>query len=203
MKKILFFILACLCFTGIDTVAQTLEQVSNVPQKETKAERKAREKKLQAIADSVAFIEANNAIDANYFVVTAEKISLGNTGYMYMTPEGSTNFVLVQGEKATVQLAVNNGHLGYNGLGGITVEGTVSGMKKKISKKGDINYSFNVNGVGISAQINILVYKNCNSAVVDVTPNLNSDRMVVYGPIIPYRQNGNNSTTMFKGSTIP
>lgn len=203
MKKYLFFMLFCFGLANFAAQAQTIEQVTNVPKNETKAEKKAREKKMQAIADSVAFVEANNAIDANYFVITADKISLGNEGYMYMTPEGSTNFILVQGDKATVQLAFNNGHLGANGLGGITVEGTAYGMKKKITKKGDIEYNFNVNGAGISAQVSITVYKNSNKTMAYVSPNLNSERMIVYGPLIPYRQGKNNKVHMFKGSTIP
>lgn len=203
MKKYLFFMLFCFGLANFAASAQTVEQVNNVPKNETKAEKKAREKKMQAIADSVAFVEANNAIDANYFVITADKISLGNEGHMYMTPEGSTNFILVQGDKATVQLAFNNGHLGANGLGGITVEGTAYGMKKKITKKGDIDYSFNVNGAGISAQVSITVYKNSNKTMAYVSPNLNSERMIVYGPLIPYRQGRNNKVQMFKGSTRP
>ena len=111
--------------------AQELTQITNIPENETKEERKAREKRLEALRDSIAFLEANMAIDSSYFVITAERISLDNK-INIMAPEQSTNFVLVQGNKAIVQLAFNNGFSGLNGLGGITVEGTVNNRKKKI-----------------------------------------------------------------------
>lgn len=200
MKKILILILAIVGLADTGVFAQTIEQVTGVPENETKAERKAREKRLKALADSVAFVEANNAIDANYFVITADRLTLGN-GYSVMAPEPSTNFILVQGDKATVQIAFNNGHMGLNGLGGITVEGTVRSMKKEITKKGDIRYDFSVQGTAISAQVNIVVYKNSNSAMAYINSNFNSAKMTVYGPLIPYDHNSQYS--MFKGKTMP
>ena len=202
MKKFFILLLLCIGFTDVSAVAQTIEQVSGVPQNETKAGRKAREKRLQALADSISYVEASNAIDANYFVITADKISLGNSGHMYMTPDGSTNFILVQGSKSTIQLAFNNGRMGQNGLGGVTVEGTVSGMKKKITKKGDIHYDFNVQGVGVSAQVNVVVYKGSNSASAYVNPNFSSDKMTVYGPLVPYDMKRDKTKT-FIGNTLP
>lgn len=188
MKRIKLMIVALLlAVAGGDALAQTIEQVSGVPQNETKAERKAREKKLKALADSVAFVDAQAGVAERYFVITAERMALGNTGRMYNMPNSSTNFILVQGDKATVQIAFENGMLGANGLGGITVEGMVGDIKKSVSKKGDVSYSFNVQGTGISAQITIDLYKNSNQAVAVVDPNFFSGRLTVYGPLIPYK----------------
>ncbi len=205
MKQKMRFLILAFALIGmcVNMTAQEIRQV-NVPQNETKEERKAREKRLEELRDSIAYLEAKMAIDSGYFVITADRMSLGNRGINIMSPESNTNFVLVQGDRAVVQLAFNNGFSGLNGLGGITVEGTVTNKKKSVSKKGDINYDFSVTGTGISAQINIVVYKNSNEARAFINPNFHSQDMTVYGPLIPYdMRNGNVGNRIFKGSTLP
>lgn len=169
--------------------AQTIKQVGGVPENETKAERKAREKRLQVLADSISFIEAKTAIDENYFVITANRIAFGTTGRVDVAPDASTNFVLVQGSKAIIQLASPTRAAGPNGLGGFTAEGQVSGKKLKVDKKGNIKYDFNVIGPGISAQVSISVTSKSNSATAYITSNVDSYRLTIYGPLTPYKHN--------------
>lgn len=195
--------LAIIAISAHTLPAQELRQITGIPENETKEERKAREKRLEALRDSIAFVEAQRALDSSYFVITADRIMLDNRVNI-MSPEAGTNFVLVQGDKAIVQLAFNTGFSGLNGLGGITVEGTVGKRKRKVSKKGDISYDFSVNGTSISAQVYITVYKNSNQAMVYINPNFNSNSMTVYGPLIPYDHNGDRyGNKVFQGRTIP
>ena len=187
MKSIKLLLIALLlAVAGGDAFAQKIEQVTGIPKNETKAEKKAREKKLKALADSIAFIDAQKGVAEGYFVVTADRMMLGNSGRMYNSPNSSTNFILVQGDTGTVQIAFENGMMGANGLGGITVEGMIGNIKSSTSKNGDVHYSFSILGTGISAQITIDLYKNSNQAVAIVSPNFMSDRLTVYGPLIPY-----------------
>ncbi len=196
-------ILAIAAFSAQAIPAQELKQITGIPENETKEERKAREKRLEALRDSIAFVEAQMALDSSYFVITADRIMLDNRVNI-MSPNAGTNFVLVQGDKAIVQLAFNTGYSGLNGLGGITVEGTIGNRKTKVSKKGDISYSFSVNGISISAQVYITVYKNTNQTMVYINPNFNSNTMTVYGPLIPYDHNGDRyGNKVFQGRTIP
>ena len=188
MKHIRIFVMAMLLSLACgEAVAQQIEQVTGVPKNETKAERNAREKKLRALADSVAFIDAQMGVADRYFVITADRMMLGNSGRMYNFPNSSTNFILVQGDRGTVQIAFENGMLGANGLGGITVEGMVGDIRKTVSKKGDVQYIFSILGTGISAQVTIDLYRNSNQAVAVVSPNFFADRLTVYGPLIPYK----------------
>ena len=187
IKLIIAILVISVCSQNV--YSQTIKQVRGVPQNETKAERKAREKRLKAMADSVAFIEASNALDSANFVITADRMTMGNSGRMFSSPNSSTNFILLQGDEATVQIAFDNGAPGLNGLGGITVEGAVSGLKRSQTKKGDLCYDFSVQGVAISAQISIVVYKGGNSAMAIVSPNFHSQKLTVYGPLIPYKMN--------------
>lgn len=202
MMRILV-ILAIAAFSAHALPAQELKQITGIPENETKEERKAREKRLEALRDSIAFVEAQMALDSSYFVITADRIMLDNRVNI-MSPNAGTNFVLVQGDKTIVQLAFNTGYSGLNGLGGITVEGTIGNRKTKVSKKGDISYSFSVNGISISAQVYITVYKNTNQTMVYINPNFNSNTMTVYGPLIPYDHNGDRyGNKVFQGRTIP
>ncbi len=199
--RTLVFALFALAIT-LPVAAQEMRQVTGIPKNETKAERKAREKKIEELRDSIAFVEAKMAIDSSYFVVTADRIMLDNRVNV-MAPESSTNFILIQGDNAIVQLALAKAHPGLNGLGGITVNGTIGSRSLKTTKKGDIYYTFNVTGTGISAQITITVYKNSNQAMVYVSPNFNSNTLTVYGPLIPYDHYGTRDNKVFKGRSIP
>ena len=204
MKNLMriFAVMLVATFMAQALPAQELEQISGIPENETKEERKAREKRLEALRDSIAFVEARMALDSSYFVITADRIMLDNR-INIMAPEAGTNFVLVQGDKAIVQLAFNNGFSGLNGLGGITVEGSINNRKTKVSKKGDISYDFSVNGTSISAQVYITVYKNTNQAMVYINPYFNSISMTVYGPLIPYDHQGDRyGNKVFQGRTF-
>ncbi len=204
MGKIMRILVGALLAMAIilPAAAQELQQVTGIPENETKEERKAREKKLEELRDSIAFVEAKMAIDSSYFVITADRIMLDNR-INVMAPESNTNFILVQGDKAIVQLALSKAHPGLNGLGGITVDGTIGGRKIKTTKKGDIYYTFNVNGTGISAQVTITVYKNSNQSMVYISPNFHSNTLTVYGPLIPYDHYGTRNNKIFKGRSIP
>lgn len=204
MGKIMRILVGALLAMAIilPAAAQELQQVTGIPENETKEERKVREKKLEELRDSIAFVEAKMAIDSSYFVITADRIMLDNR-INVMAPESSTNFILVQGDKAIVQLALSRAHPGLNGLGGITVDGTIGGRKIKTTKKGDIYYTFNVNGTGISAQVTITVYKNSNQSMVYISPNFHSNTLTVYGPLIPYDHYGTRNNKIFKGRSIP
>lgn len=204
MGKIMRILVGALLAMAIilPAAAQELQQVTGIPENETKEERKAREKKLEELRDSIAFVEAKMAIDSSYFVITADRIMLDNR-INVMAPESSTNFILVQGDKAIVQLALSRAHPGLNGLGGITVDGTIGSRKIKTTKKGDIYYTFNVNGTGISAQVTITVYKNSNQSMVYISPNFHSNTLTVYGPLIPYDHYGTRNNKIFKGRSIP
>ena len=205
MKNLMriFAVMLVATFMAQALPAQELEQITGIPENETKEERKAREKRLEAMRDSIAFVEAQMALDSSYFVITADRIMLDNR-INIMSPEAGTNFVLVQGDKAIVQLAFNNGFSGLNGLGGITVEGSINNRKTKVSKKGDISYDFSVNGTSISAQVYITIDKNTNQATVYINPNFNSNSMTVYGPLIPYDHHGDRyGNKVFQGRTFP
>ena len=144
----------------------------------TKAEKKA----LQEHIDSLLFVEADRVV-----------FKYGQTAYV----TSNTNFVSVKDKRAVVQVAFNIPVSGPNGLGGVTVEGSFSDYDLRKDKKGNLNLSINVMGTGISARVDITLYKGSNKASVNITPNFNSNRMTLNGFIVPIEK-----STVFKGRSL-
>ena len=59
---------------------------------------------------------------------------------------------------------------GPNGVGGITVEGTPTGLKMETDKKGITRLSMNVTGNGISAQVTVTLSPSDNRATATIIP---------------------------------
>ena len=106
----------------------------------------------------------------------------------------NTNFVLVNQGRGTVQVAFNTVYPGPNGIGGVTVDGTVSEMKMSTDKRGNINCNFSIQGIGISAQIFLTLTNGGNNATVTISPNFNSNTMTLSGNLLPLNQ-----SNIFKG----
>ena len=62
----------------------------------------------------------------------------------------NTNFVLMNGNRATVQTAFNTPYPGPNGIGGVTVDGNSSDMKMNIDKKRKCELLIQRSGVSAS-----------------------------------------------------
>lgn len=142
------------------------------------------EKRQQAKLDSMRFEIAKEAIENRRFVIVADRIS-GKRGYSVNVNE-TTNFVLVQGDKATVQFAIERGISGFNGLGGLTVEGSITKSEIKYDKKGNLNVTIFVLGSAISADIHFRLPKNSTRCDATVTSTFYGGRLVFSGELHPY-----------------
>ena len=85
-----------------------------------------------------------------------------------------------------VQISPSNFAAGPNGVGGVTVDGSISGMERMVDKKGRTTISFNVMGIGINAQIEIYMTPGTNRASATIYPNFNSNTVWIEGDIVPY-----------------
>ena len=116
---------------------------------ERKAQRDAERAKLRAeeeVQDMAAYQQAVQALKNKQFVLEANQVVFRNGMSAFVT--SNTNFVLMNGNRATVQTAFNTPYPGPNGIGGVTVDGNSSDMKMNIDKKGNVNCSFSVQGIG-------------------------------------------------------
>ena len=151
-------------------------------------------KQLAAIQDSINYKNAVSALEKSNFVLEADQLLFKRGGTAFVS--SNTNFVSLSDNRAIVQVAPFNGG-GPNGVGGITVEGSASNVKVQTDKKGNTTLSMNVMGTGISATVNIFLFKGSNYASVVISPNYNSNRITLRGRLVPKEY-----STVFKGSSF-
>lgn len=162
-----------------------------------RTERKAtreQQKQAQAIQDSIYYAKALRALENLDFVVEADQLVFrrGQTAFV----SSMTNFISLSDEKAVVQVAPFNGG-GPNGVGGVTVEGKASNILTKMDKKGNVTFSMNVMGTGISASVRLQLYKGSNRVSVTVSPNFNSNTVTLNGKLLPTEW-----SSVYKGSSL-
>ena len=124
MKKIILLVFVTL-FCCIDySQAQTTEK------KMTRQEKKEAQKAME----QALFEEARQAIENKAFTLEADRVIFKRGRNAFVS--SNTNFVMVDDDRASVQVAFNIPASGPNGLGGVTVDGNVSGYKIKTDKSG-------------------------------------------------------------------
>lgn len=185
MIKNLFiiFLSFIICATGAWSQTQT--------KKLTREQRKA----FAEYCDSILGEEAKSAIADSAFTLEAYRVIFKDGQSAEVS--SNTNFVRVEGSKATVQVAFNVPFIGQNGLGGVTVDGDISNWTDKTDKRGFHYISFNVTGIGISARVDMVISYSSNQADLTVSPNFNSRRLTLRGVILP-----NYRSRVFQGTTF-
>ena len=166
------FLFMTILVLGVPVYAQSEKRIDTKEKQENVNSRELK-KQLAAIQDSINYKNAVSALESS-----------------------NTNFVSLSDNRAIVQVAPFNGG-GLNGVGGITVEGSASNVKVQTDKKGNTTLSMNVIGTGISATVNIFLFKGSNYASVVISPNYNSNRITLRGRLVPKEY-----STVFKGSSF-
>jgi ATPase subunit of ABC transporter with duplicated ATPase domains len=142
------------------------------------------EHKLNELADSLASIQAIAAMRNQDFVLQIDNVTFSNGNTVYVN--SNINFLSVKGDRAVVQISPSNFAPGPNGLGGVTVDGIISGYQIMTDKKGRVNLTYNVSGIGLNAQIEVYIMPGSSSAQATVYPNFNSNTLWISGTVVPY-----------------
>lgn len=198
MRKFLFLVL--LLSLGWKT------QMFAQEKKMTKAEREAawraeRLKKREAeqakehAQDSIAFVQAVEALRSGSWALEASNITFRNGVTRFVTE--STNYVSINDGTGTIQTAFDNVNISSpNGLGGITLEGSVSGERMSQDGDGNIYYSYTIQGPNLSAVVYITLAANSNEASARIDPNFSGNTITMNGYIYSYDNAG-----VFQGTT--
>ena len=206
MKKVivtLAVIVAGLSVTALDINAQTTSSKARLQQEKEKWQqemeefkaRSADRREIEALTDSIAGVQAAAAVQNKDFVLEADQVTFKSGATVFVN--STTNFISVKGNRAVVQISPSNFASGPNGVGGVTVDGLISGMTTSVGKKGNKTITFNVNGIGISAMIEIYMYPGSNSATATIYPNFNSNTLWINGEIVPYE-----NSNVFEGNSL-
>ena len=157
--------------------------------------RSAAERQMEALADSISSVQARAALRNQDFVLEADNITFKSGSTVFVN--SATNFISVKGDRAVVQISPSTFSSGPNGVGGVTVDGTISDQQVTRGKDGRITFSMNVNGIGINAEVHIYMFPNSNQATATVYPNFNSNTLWLSGTIVPYE-----NSSVFEGMSL-
>ena len=193
-----FFILAFTLVVAFPMSGAAQKSAMSKAEREAawRAERlKKREAERAKIAaeDSIAFVQAVEALRGGSWALEASSITFNNGVTRFVT--SSTNYVAVNAGEGTVQTAFNNTNINSpNGLGGVTLEGDVWGERMGTDDEGNVFFSCSIQGNGISAVIYVTLAVNTNQASARVNANYSGNRMTFSGYLYPY-----NSAGIFEG----
>ncbi len=209
MKRVLltFMVLvAGLVMTAPDASAQSVNRNGRTDNGQSKmdawqkdmAEFRARSderRHIQELTDSIASVQAFAAVKNQDFVLEAQTVQFRNGATVFVND--MTNFISVKGNRAVVQISPSDFAAGPNGVGGVTVDGMISGQEYRVGKKGSATYSFNVTGIGINAQVEIYLNQGTNQASATIYPNFNANTVWIQGNIVPYE-----NSNVIEGSSL-
>lgn len=209
MKRVLLtfmVIVAGLAMTAPDASAQSGNRNGRADSGQSKmdawqkdmAEFRARSeerRQIEALTDSIASVQAFAAVKNQDFVLEAQTVQFRNGSTVFVN--SMTNFISVKGNRAVVQISPSDFAAGPNGVGGVTVDGMISGQEYRVGKKGFATYSFNVMGIGINAQVEIYLTPGTNQASATIYPNFNSNTVWLQGNIVPYE-----NSRVIEGSSL-
>ena len=149
----------------------------------------------QAVLDTIAWLQAEQALKDSSFVIEADAVT-----FKYGTRvqvNSTTNFISMEGDRAVIQISPSYVYGGPNGVGGITVDGTVSNVSLTSDKKGRIHFSMYVTGRAVNATVSVTMTPGTNRAVVQVSPTFSSNDVRLEGYLVPAEH-----SRVFEGTSI-
>ncbi len=190
MKKLVLLIATVVCAAiggtlyADDNYSDDIYASDKVTAKEQKKLDKAERKRQQAISDSIEYQLAVKAVENKHFVIVADQIR-GRYGRT-LNVNRTTNFVLVQGDTAVVQFALDGVINSPNGIGGITAESRVTKHSMSYDKRGNLNYTMYVNGTALTGDITFSLPKGTKRCSATVNANFSGDQLTFSGYLEPY-----------------
>jgi hypothetical protein len=162
MKKYIF--LLGMSLAVLSAAAQEVNSVDSETTKKLTREQKNEQKRIEA-EETAKMVDW--MVNQRKFVLEANTIS-NQTGERRQV-SSSINFIAIDSNKITIQLASMSGIGGYNGMGGITADGTISMFK--ITRHGKKSNGYNIQ---VLAMTSIGTY----DIFFSVSPNSNADASI-------------------------
>lgn len=161
----------------ITLAAMTQGQVSL-----TKEERKILKNEQKKQAEKMMSMNTAQALRSSQFILKADRVRGRGGSIINVNPR--INFVSVQGEEVYVQLGSDTG-IGYNGVGGVTLKGKVTGYSVEQDKKNG-NYYILLNTLGTGGALTITIRVNVTGEMADAIVQTNwGSRVDFIGNVVP------------------
>lgn len=132
--------------------------------------------------DSVVFAKTVKMLNEGEFVIEADRIIMPDGNSVMVS--SVTNFMSVQGGNAVIQVSPLMNASGVNGVGGLTVQGSVDKISSDTDRRGNLIMTMTVIGANVSVTVTITVPKGSNRANVWIDPNYNSDDITMMGNVV-------------------
>lgn len=184
------FVLLLVILVSSGLVIESSAQSSKEERKIAKAAKKA----AKFEKDSINSVNLKAVVASKAFVLEANTL-YARTGQSYVL-NSTTNFVGFDGKNSTIQLAFDQ-LIGWNGVGGITLDGTISKMEIADNKKG---FGFTIN-ISVKQKIGGMVTMFFNvsadgSARVDMSGSF-GEKLTYQGRIVPLSE-----SNVYKGTSL-
>ncbi len=185
MKKLIFIVIAAAIAIAIPACSSSKDAAAT-----------AREKAMNAKLDSLRAVEAMNAFKSGKFIIAVSRITFKHGGTFQPNP--TLNFISCDAESGSIQLASPSAPgPGANGLGGITLDGSIRNASFKTDKKGNATYNYILSGMGLSAEVTVRLSKGATRATASVDASYSTDGMMVEGALSPL-----NGQQVVRGSSL-
>lgn len=192
MKKVFYLaFFLCVC-CGVSSYAQSGRTEREKAWRMERERQRAAERVAEQHQDSIAYNDAVSALKEGSWVLEADNINFFNGITRFVS--STTNYLSCDDGQGTIQTAYANFSYSPNGLGGVTVQGEVSGERVSVDKDGNVYYSFNIQGSAVSATVSVTLTGGTNQASATVNPNFTGRTMTFDGYLVPYSQ-----ATIFQG----
>ncbi len=153
-------------------------QKENIKKEMALAKKQARDSVRMA-----AFDKAKKALSNKDWILEATQV-YSKWGRVFQVND-NTNFIMLEKDKAYLQLAFNGFSSGPNGIGGITLKGYPTKTSIKTDKQGNITYTMNVFGNGLNADITIWLGYGDDHAEAMVNATFSSGQVSFSGRLVP------------------
>ena len=189
MKKVFYLTLILGMLFSMSSYAQSCRGKACRTEREKawRAERlrqRSAERVIEQRQDSAAYRSAVEALKEGSWVLEANNVNFDNGITRFVS--STTNYISNNTGEGTIQTAYSNFTYSPNGLGGVTLQGDIYDVRMTIDKEGNVNYSFGIQGDGLSATVNLMLASGTNQASATVMPNFSGRSITFDGYLVPY-----------------
>jgi|YelNatPaOPRAMG01_1025707.scaffolds.fasta_scaffold03713_5 hypothetical protein len=153
-------------------------QKDNIKKEMEQAKKAARD-----AAKMAAYDKAVQALKDKDWILEASQV-YNKWGRIFEVND-NTNFIMLEKDKAYLQLAFNGFRSGPNGIGGVTLKGYPTKISIKTDKSGNVTYTMNVFGNGLNADITIWLGYGDNHAEAMVNATFSNGQVSFSGRLVP------------------
>ena len=186
--------------SGVEQDTLTAEVANDKTQQKVERKRSRQEKREQMrkeeeLLKAEAYAKALAALNNREFVLEIDKINFPGFPSIFCSP--STNFISMNGEEAVIQIAMDNHNPRQNGIGGLTLQGRVTELTSSKTEDGNILCSYYVQGVGISAKIDITLVEGDSYVSAKLNPTYRGKTTILSGQLVPIEE-----SSVYKGQPL-